>query len=88
MRFIMNSSCWFESGLSPADALAAATINNSRVLKQDMNLGSIRPGKLADMVVLEADPLADIRNTRKIHRVIRGGVVLDPAVILSTARVQ
>lgn len=77
-----------ESGLSPADALAAATINNSRVLKQDMNLGSIRPGKLADMVVLEADPLVDIRNSRKIHRVIRGGVVLDPAVILSHARVE
>jgi hypothetical protein len=67
-----------EAGLPPAVALQAATIQGARVLKQDAHLGSIEAGKLADLVILDADPLADIRNTRRIHRVIRGGLVLDP----------
>jgi imidazolonepropionase-like amidohydrolase len=40
-------------------------------------------GKRADLVLLAADPLADIRNTRKIDRVVHGGQVCDPAVLLS-----
>ena len=67
------------SGLTPAAALTAATRNNARTLGQPEQLGSIEPGKLADVVILEADPLADIRNTRKIFRVIRSGVICDPA---------
>ncbi len=42
------------------------------------DLGTLTPGKLADMVVLEADPLADIRNTQRIHRVVKGGEMFDP----------
>jgi hypothetical protein len=71
-----------ESGLTPAAALQAATINNARSLKQEDNLGSIAPGKLADLVILTADPTADIRNTRKIERVIHKGNVCDPQAIL------
>ncbi len=71
-----------ESGLSPADALRAATLHGATVLKQDKHLGSIEPGKLADLVVLDADPLADIRNTRRIDMVIRGGRVCRPAELL------
>jgi hypothetical protein len=71
-----------DSGLSPAAALQAATITTARVLKQSDNLGSIAPGKLADLVILAADPTADIRNTRKIERVIRGGRVCDPQALL------
>lgn len=70
-----------ESGLSPAAALRAATINNARALKQADQLGSIEAGKLADLVILEANPLTDIRNTRKIDRVIHGGLVCDPRVL-------
>jgi imidazolonepropionase-like amidohydrolase len=70
------------SGLPPAAALQAATIQGARVLKQDANLGSIEAGKLADLVILDADPLADIRNTRKINRVVRGGCVLDSNSLL------
>jgi hypothetical protein len=73
-----------ESGLTPAAALQAATINNARSLKQADNLGSIAPGKLADLVILSADPTADIRNTRKIERVIRSGRVCDPQALLKT----
>jgi hypothetical protein len=71
-----------ESGLSPSAALQAATINTARALRRADDLGSIAPGKLADLVVLTADPTADIRNTRKIERVIRGGRVCDPQVLL------
>ena len=71
-----------ESGLPPFAALQAATIQNARVLNKAAELGSIEEGKLADMVIIDADPLADIRNTRKIWRVIRGGRVLDPKSLL------
>jgi hypothetical protein len=73
-----------ESGLKPAAVLQAATINNARALKQEDHLGSVAAGKLADLVILEADPTADIRNTRKILRVIRGGIDCDPATVLQS----
>ena len=71
-----------ESGLSPAAALAAATINNARALNQQDRLGTVAPGKLADLVILNADPTVDIRNTRQIEAVVRGGLLCDPAAIL------
>ncbi len=70
-----------ESGLTPAAALQAATLQNARALKQAEHLGSIAAGKLADLVLLDADPLQDIRHSRRIHRVIRGGQVCDPQVL-------
>ena len=73
------------SGLTPAAALTAATRHNARSLGQTAQLGSIEPGKLADLVILDADPLLDIRNTRKIFRVIRSGRVVDPAGLLRAA---
>jgi imidazolonepropionase-like amidohydrolase len=42
---------------------------------REKELGTIAPGMLADVLVLDADPLADIRNTRRIARVVRGGVL-------------
>jgi imidazolonepropionase-like amidohydrolase len=71
-----------ESGLSPPAALAAATINNAKALNQQDRLGTISPGKLADLVILDADPTADIRNTRRIHAVVHGGLLCDPTTIL------
>ncbi len=71
-----------ESGLSPAAGLAAATINNARALGQEQQLGTIEPGKLADLVVLEADPTLDIRHSRRIRHVVRGGLVREPGPLL------
>lgn len=68
-----------ESGLTPSAALRAATLHNATVLRQQDQLGSIAAGKLADLVVLSADPLVDIRNTRRIDWIIRGGKALRPA---------
>ena len=71
-----------ESGLPPAAALRAATLNNAQALGQTENLGTIEPGKLADLLVLSADPLADIRNSRKIERIVKGGRLCDPKTVL------
>ena len=74
-----------EAGLEPMDILVAATYGGARVMGREAELGTIEAGKLADLVVLDANPLADIRNTRLIHRVVKGGVVLDPEEILEQA---
>jgi imidazolonepropionase-like amidohydrolase len=62
-----------EAGLSPAEALRAATITPARVLGVDDELGTVEPGKVADLVLLDGDPLEDISNTRRIHAVIARG---------------
>ena len=71
-----------ESGLTPASALRAATLTNATVLGEKDRLGSIATGKLADIVLLSANPLDDIRNTRRIEFVIRDGVLSRPAELL------
>lgn len=63
------------SGLTPADALEAATSRAATLLGAD-SLGVIAAGKVADLVVLDADPLADITNTRRINRVMLNGVLM------------
>ncbi len=75
-----------ESGLPPAAALKCATLNNALALKQANNLGTIEAGKIADMVILNANPLLDIRNTRTIDRVIHRGIVCDPKSFLHKGR--
>jgi imidazolonepropionase-like amidohydrolase len=70
-----------ESGLSPAAALRAATLNNAAALRED-RLGSIAPGKLADLLLLSANPLDDIRHTRRIELVVHGGKICRPAELL------
>jgi imidazolonepropionase-like amidohydrolase len=61
------------AGLTPLQALRTATINPARVLGRATSLGSIEVGKLADLVLLDADPLADIRNTQRIRAVVADG---------------
>lgn len=70
-----------EAGLSPLDALRAATIEPARFLGIEDRTGSIRPGLRADLVLLDHDPLADIAGTRSINAVILRGKVLDRAVL-------
>jgi imidazolonepropionase-like amidohydrolase len=60
------------AGLTPAEALAAATTGGATLLGAD-SLGAVAPGKAADLVVLGADPLADIRNARKVEQVMVRG---------------
>jgi len=62
------------SGLAPRDVLVAATANAARALGLD-STGTVTTGAAADLVVLDADPLADIRNVRRIALVVRWGEV-------------
>jgi imidazolonepropionase-like amidohydrolase len=68
-----------EAGLTPMQVLQAATTNTAKFLRMDKMLGTLEPGKLADLVVLDADPLADIGNTQKIALVVKDGRILDRA---------
>lgn len=62
-----------EAGLTPIEALRAATSNPARVLGKESDFGMIAKDKIADLVLLDADPLDDIRNTRRIAAVVFGG---------------
>ena len=66
-----------EAGLTPAQALRTATINPARFFNIEAQAGSIAKGQRADLVLLDANPLDDIRNTRKIAAVILRGGLLD-----------
>ena len=66
-----------EAGLDPLDALRAATVNPARYFGRLSSSGTIETGKLADAVLLDANPLTDIRNTTKIAGVVSGGRYLD-----------
>jgi imidazolonepropionase-like amidohydrolase len=72
------------AGLTPAQILRAATTNGARAMRLDAKLGRIAPGQLADLVLLDADPLADVKNLNKISRVIKGGIVYDPTQLISS----
>lgn len=61
-----------ECGLSAYEALQTATVNAARLLKHD-RIGTIEVGKLADLVVLNGNPLEDLRNVEKVDRVFLGG---------------
>jgi imidazolonepropionase-like amidohydrolase len=68
---------YVESGLSPLAALRTATVNPARYLGRENDLGSITPGKIADLVLLSANPLEDITNTQKIETVLFQGHLLE-----------
>jgi cytosine/adenosine deaminase-related metal-dependent hydrolase len=65
-----------EVGLTPLQALQAATLTPARLLNKTNDFGTIESGKVADLVVLDANPLDDIRNTQRISAVMLGGKLL------------
>jgi imidazolonepropionase-like amidohydrolase len=71
------------AGLTPAQAIRAATSSAAKIIGAASELGSIERDKRADLVILDADPLADIRNTRRISAVVQNGHVVDRAAILA-----
>jgi hypothetical protein len=71
------------AGMSAFDALKAATVNPGKALNVDT--GTIEPGKLADIVMIEGDPLANIANTKNVRRVIANGRVYEMNQLLGSA---
>ena len=74
------------AGASPLHALRGATIEPARALGLADELGSIHSGKMADLVILDANPLSDIRNTRRIRAVVLNGRWLERASIAIIGR--
>ena len=74
------------AGLTPVQAIHAGTGSAARILGADKDLGTIEVGKCADLVLLDADPLADIRNTRRIWQVVHDGRLVDRPAILKAVR--
>ena len=70
------------AGISPADVIRMATRNASWAINRPTELGTVTRGKIADLVVLSANPLEDIRNTRKIEWVVQSGAMHRPAEFL------
>jgi hypothetical protein len=70
-----------EAGMSPLAALRTATLNPARFAGMEASLGTVEAGKLADLVVLEANPLDDIRNSTKIAAVVANGRYHDRAAL-------
>ena len=66
-----------EAGLTPLEALQAATRNTAQAVGLGDELGTVEVGKLADLVLLDADPLADITNTTRIAAVVANGRLLE-----------
>ena len=71
------------AGLEHVVVLRAASFGGAVMMGRANDLGTVETGKLADFVILDADPIADIRNTTAIWRVVKGGEVFDPAEILA-----
>jgi imidazolonepropionase-like amidohydrolase len=66
-----------QAGLTPMEALQTATRNAARYFDREQDWGTVEVGKLADLVLLDADPLNDIRNTQKIRAVVIAGRLLN-----------
>ncbi|ABF42212.1 amidohydrolase [Candidatus Koribacter versatilis Ellin345] len=70
-----------EIGIPPAKVLQDATLGAAKIMSKDAELGSIAPGKLADVVLLDADPTQSTKNLRRTNTVIKDGVIYYPAEI-------
>lgn len=70
-----------DAGMSPLQALQAATLTPARVMGLQAETGTVEAGKRADLVLLDADPLADIRNTRRVRAVVAHGRLLDRSAL-------
>lgn len=68
---------YVRSGLTPFEALQTATVNPAELLNASQDLGTIEPGKLADLVIVEGDPLMDITSARRVRKVIKNGEVFE-----------
>ena len=72
---------WVEAGIPAAEVLRLATLGSARVAGRGADLGSVVPGKLADLALVPGDPTADVSALRRVRTVVRGGTVYDAAAL-------
>jgi imidazolonepropionase-like amidohydrolase len=77
-----------EAGIPASDVLRIATLGAARLMKRDGELGSIAPGKLADLILVEGDPTRRISDIRRVSLVVKGGIVYEPAALYKSIGVR
>jgi imidazolonepropionase-like amidohydrolase len=70
---------YLDAGFTPLQAIQAATLVPARAMRLERELGTVTPGKRADLILVDGDPLADIRALRRVVSVVSGGRVHDTA---------
>jgi Tol biopolymer transport system component len=81
LGYLWELICFAGGGATPMEVLHAATIGGARVIGRDADIGSLEPGKLADLLILDADPLANIENVAILHWVMKNGRLYDPMTL-------
>jgi imidazolonepropionase-like amidohydrolase len=76
------------AGIPPAEVLKLATLGAARIMKKDGELGSIAPGKLADLVLIDGNPAANISDVRKTALVMKDGMLYKPAELYAELGIQ
>ena len=79
-----NIELLVEAGFPPVQAIQIATLNGAKYMGKDASIGSIAPGKTADLVVLGGNPAENIANIEKVETVFKGGVGYDPAKLIQS----
>ncbi|HEX9944896.1 MAG TPA: amidohydrolase family protein [Thermoanaerobaculia bacterium] len=79
---------YVKAGLPAAEVLKIATLGAARVMKHDAELGTLAPGKLADMILVDGDPIADISDIRRVVLTIKDGVLYDTAELCKAIGVK
>jgi imidazolonepropionase-like amidohydrolase len=65
------------TGMPAMDVIVAATAINAKILGADDQIGTLEPGKYADILIIDGDPLADLANMKDVYAVYKGGVLVD-----------
>lgn len=73
---VREAELYVDAGMTPLQALQAATIQPARMMRRDADIGSIAPGKYADLIIVDSDPTKDISSLRSLGFVMKGGAVV------------
>ena len=79
---------YVDAGLPAPDVLRIATLGAAKVMKRDQELGTVAPGKLADLILVDGDPVARIGDVRRVVLTVKDGVVFDPAALYGALGVK
>jgi imidazolonepropionase-like amidohydrolase len=75
-----------QSGLTPLEVLRTATVNGAKAARRPNDIGVIAPGRLADFLLVDADPTVDVDNLSHVVRVVKDGRVFEPEVLIRSIR--
>jgi imidazolonepropionase-like amidohydrolase len=88
LSLVRELELYVDAGIPAVDALRAATLVPARVMKREKDLGTVAPGKLADVILVDGDPTADIRTIRRVVLTVKDGTVYDPAKLWAEVGVK